>query len=102
MWHAREKSKAAARMILRGGYGGASGKAQSSRRRPKSNCEGAVGGIVMAVRCCGLCKYQIRYHGEPEGKYPVEHVFCMLDNRHELEAENMTADRLELEHDDIF
>ena len=56
----------------------------------------------MAVRCCGLCKYQIRYHGEPEGKYPVEHVFCTLDNWHELEAENLTADCLEWEHEEKF
>lgn len=56
----------------------------------------------MAVCGCGFCSYAIRYHGLPEGKYPVEHVFCTLDNWRELETENLTADCLEMDHDDIF
>lgn len=56
----------------------------------------------MAVRGCGLCGYQIRYHGEPEGTEPVEHVFCTLDNWRELEKENIDAGRLEWEHEELF
>ena len=56
----------------------------------------------MAVCGCSFCGYQIRYHGEPEGDIPVEHIFCRLEDWRELEAENLTADRLELEHDEIF
>ena len=33
---------------------------------------------VMAFLGCSFCSYTIRYHGDPEGKYPVEHVFCTL------------------------
>ena len=56
----------------------------------------------MAVCGCGFCSYAIRYHGEPEGKYPVEHVFCTIENWRKLEEENLTADCLEIEHDGIF
>ena len=56
----------------------------------------------MGVVGCGFCSYAIRYHGEPQGTEPVEHVFCTLENWRELEAENLPADKLELEHDDIF
>lgn len=56
----------------------------------------------MAVRGCGLCGYQIRYHGEPEGTEPVEHYFCTSDKWQELEEENLTADWLEMEHEDFF
>lgn len=56
----------------------------------------------MAVRGCGLCGYQIRYHGEPEGTEPVEHYFCTLDKWRELELENLPADRLEWEHEEFF
>ncbi len=56
----------------------------------------------MAVCGCGFCGYQIRYHGEPEGEYPVEHIFCTLENWRALEEENLTADWLEVEHDGIF
>ena len=56
----------------------------------------------MSVVGCGFCSYAIRYHGEPEGTEPVEHVFCRLDKWREFEAENLTADRLEIEHDGIF
>lgn len=56
----------------------------------------------MAVRGCGFCGYQIRYHDEPEGTEPVEHVFCTIDNWHELEEENLTADWLEMEHEEKF
>ncbi|MBR1807156.1 MAG: hypothetical protein IJ774_12335 [Selenomonadaceae bacterium] len=56
----------------------------------------------MSVVGCGFCSHAIRYHGEPEGTEPVEHVFCRLDKWRELEAENLTADRLEIEHDGIF
>lgn len=56
----------------------------------------------MAVRGCGFCGYQIRYHGEPEGTEPVEHVFCHLDDWRELEAENLSADWLEMEHEKFF
>ena len=56
----------------------------------------------MSVLGCGFCGYQIRYHGEPEGKYPVEHVFCTLDNWRELEKENMGAGWLEWENEEKF
>ena len=56
----------------------------------------------MAVCGCGFCGYQIRYHGEPEGEYPVEHVFCPIKNWRALEDENLPADSLEIEHDGIF
>ena len=56
----------------------------------------------MSVVGCGFCSYAIRYHGEPEGKYPVEHVFCTIDNWRALEEENLPADSLEIEHDGIF
>ena len=50
----------------------------------------------MAVCGCGFCGYQIRYHGMPEGKYPVEHIFCTIENWRKLETENLTADWLEM------
>ena len=56
----------------------------------------------MAVCGCGLCGYQIRYHGEPEGTDPVQHIFCHLDDWRDLEKENLNADWLEFEHDEIF
>ncbi len=56
----------------------------------------------MAVCGCGFCGYQIRYHGEPEGTTPIEHVFCRLNDWRALEEENLTADFLEIEHDGIF
>ncbi len=56
----------------------------------------------MAVCGCGFCSYAIRYHGEPEEEYPVEHVFCRLNDWRELEEENLPADSLEIEHDEIF
>lgn len=56
----------------------------------------------MAVCGCGFCSYAIRYHGVPEGKYPVEHVFCHLNDWRALEEENLPADKLEIEHDGIF
>ena len=56
----------------------------------------------MSVVGCGFCSYAIRYHGEPEGEYPVEHVFCTIDNWRALEEENLPADSLEIEHDGIF
>lgn len=56
----------------------------------------------MAVRGCGFCGYQIRYHGEPEGTESVEHVFCHLDKWRELEVENLPADRLELDREEFF
>ena len=56
----------------------------------------------MSVVGCGFCSYAIRYHGEPEGTEPVEHVFCTLNKWRELEEENLSADRLEIEHDGIF
>lgn len=56
----------------------------------------------MSVCGCGFCSYAIRYHGEPEGKYPVQHVFCHLNDWRELELENLTADWLEMEHEEKF
>ena len=56
----------------------------------------------MAVCGCGFCSYAIRYHGEPEGTTPIEHVFCHLSDWRKLEEENLTADWLETEHDGIF
>ena len=48
---------------------------------------------------CGFCGYVIRYHGEPEGTEPVEHIFCTLDKWRELEEENLPADSIEIEHE---
>lgn len=56
----------------------------------------------MAVCGCGFCGYQIRYHGEPEGTEPVEHIFCTIENWRVLAEENLSADSLEIEHDGIF
>lgn len=56
----------------------------------------------MAVRGCGFCGFQIRYHGEPEGNVPVQHIFCHLNDWRELEVENLTADWLEMEHEEKF
>ena len=56
----------------------------------------------MAVCGCGFCSYAIRYHGEPEGTEPVEHILCTIENWRELEDENLNADWLEMEHDGIF
>ncbi len=56
----------------------------------------------MAVRGCIFCGFQIRYHGEPEGTTPIEHVFCHLDSWRTLEIENLTADWLECEHEESF
>lgn len=56
----------------------------------------------MAVRECCFCGFQIRYHGEPEGKYPIEHIFCNLKDWRKLEIENLTADWLEGEHEENF
>ena len=53
----------------------------------------------MAVLGCSFCGYGIRYHGEPEGKEPVEHYFCTLEKWHELETENLPAGSIEIEHD---
>ena len=56
----------------------------------------------MASLKCAFCGYVIHHHGEPEGTEPVQYIFCTLDNWRELEKENLTADWLELEHDEIF
>lgn len=48
---------------------------------------------------CRFCGEKLYYHGEPEGKYPVEHYFCTLDKWRELEAENLPADSIEIEHE---
>ncbi len=56
----------------------------------------------MAVFGCHFCGERLYYHGEPEGDVPVEHYFCTLDKWHELEAENLTADWLEMEHEESF
>ena len=56
----------------------------------------------MAVRGCGFCGFQIRYHGEPEGTQPVQYLFCRLDKWRELEAENLSADSIEIEHEYPF
>lgn len=56
----------------------------------------------MASISCRFCGENLYYHGEPEGEYPVEHYFCTLDKWRELEAENLPADSIEIEHDDIF
>ena len=53
----------------------------------------------MAVLGCCFCGERLFYHGEPKGKYPVEHYFCTLDKWRELETENLPADRIEIEHD---
>lgn len=47
----------------------------------------------MATIGCRFCGERLYYHGEPEGKYPVEHYFCPLPKWRELENEN--ADLLE-------
>ena len=52
----------------------------------------------MASIGCRFCGEKIYYHGEPEGKYPVEHYFCSLEKWRELEAENLPADSIEIEH----
>lgn len=39
----------------------------------------------MGVIGCGFCGFQIRYHGEPEGKYPVAHYFCTLEKWRKFE-----------------
>ena len=56
----------------------------------------------MASLKCGFCGYGIHYHGEPEGTEPIEHIFCTMENWRILEQENLPADSLEIEHDDIF
>ena len=56
----------------------------------------------MAVLECGFCGYGIHHHGEPEGKESVEYLFSTLSDWQELEKENLPADQLELEHDEIF
>ena len=56
----------------------------------------------MSVVGCGFCSYAIRYHGEPEGTEPVQYVFCTLDKWRKLEAENLTAEHLEMEHEEFF
>ena len=56
----------------------------------------------MASLGCGFCGERLYYHGEPEGTEPVEHVFCRLDKWRKLEAENLTADHLEMEHEEFF
>ena len=53
----------------------------------------------MASIGCRFCGEKLYYHGEPEGKYPVEHYFCTLDKWRELEAENLPADSIEIEHE---
>lgn len=40
----------------------------------------------MAVLGCFFCGERLYYHGEPEGKYPVEHYFCTSDKWRELVA----------------
>ena len=47
----------------------------------------------MASIGCRFCGERLYYHGEPEGKYPVEHYFCPSPKWCELENEN--ADLLE-------
>ena len=56
----------------------------------------------MAVLKCAFCGERLYYHGEPEGKYPVEHIFCHLKNWRKFEIENLTADWLECEHEENF
>ena len=56
----------------------------------------------MAVRGCGFCGYQIRYHGEPEGTTPIEHIFCPLNDWREFEVENLPVGSLEIEHEGVF
>ena len=53
----------------------------------------------MSVFGCCFCGERLYYHGEPEGKYPVEHYFCPLEKWRELEAENLPADSIEIEHE---
>lgn len=56
----------------------------------------------MASLKCVFCGNIIYHHGEPEGDIPVEHVFCRLEDWHELEKSTLTADWLELEHEEKF
>jgi len=42
----------------------------------------------MAVLGCGFCGERLYYHGESEGKYPVEHYFCTLEKWREFEEKN--------------
>ena len=56
----------------------------------------------MASLKCGFCGYGIHYHGEPEGTEPIEHIFCSIEHWRTLEQENLPADSLEIENDDIF
>lgn len=56
----------------------------------------------MGVLGCGFCGFQIRYHGEPEGTEPVEHIFTTINNWRELEKSTLTADWLENEHEEFF
>lgn len=53
----------------------------------------------MASIGCRFCGERLYYHGEPEGTVPVEHYFCPLDKWHELEEENLPADRIEIDHE---
>ena len=53
----------------------------------------------MAVLGCAFCGERLYYHGEPEGKYPVEHYFCTLDEWKALEKENLPIDSIEIEHE---
>ena len=53
----------------------------------------------MAVLKCAFCGERLYYHGEPEGKYPVEHYFCKSDKWKEFEKENLPADSIEIEHE---
>ncbi len=52
----------------------------------------------MATIGCRFCGERLYYHGEPEGTVTVEHYFCSLDKWRELEAENLPADAIEIEH----
>lgn len=56
----------------------------------------------MAVRGCFFCGYTIRYHGEPEGTTPIEHIFCPLNYWREFEEENLPVGSLEIEYEGIF
>lgn len=56
----------------------------------------------MGVLGCCFCGHQIRYHGEPEGDVPIEHIFCRLDKWQELEKLDLTADWLECDHEEKF
>lgn len=52
----------------------------------------------MASLKCSFCGYGIHHHGDPEGTEPVEHVFCLSNDWHKLEKENMISNRVEMEH----